>query len=103
MNPSEHAPFIQLLAQVLIVDGALSDAERSYLDAVMNRLAMPADARKAALAGVSLDSPVEERVASLSDEAKRLLRHELEAAAASDGETKSVELSLVQRVRAALG
>lgn len=103
MQPSERKLYIQILGQVLISDGALSDAERSYLDALMDSLGMPPDERKAAFAGISLDSPVEERVAGLGEAARIQLRGELERAMAADGQEQRSETALVERVRAALG
>ena len=103
MQPSDHTPFIQILGQMLIVDGMLSDKERAYLDEVMDRIGMAADARRPALSGISLDSAIEERIALLSADAKQLLKSELESAALADGETHRREASFLDRVRAALG
>ena len=102
MQPSERKLYIQILGQVLIADGALSDAERGYLDGVMNSLGMSAEERKAAFAGISLDSPIEERVAALGAEARALLGPELERAVSADGEKRGSESALLERVRAAL-
>ncbi|UJR83519.1 hypothetical protein [Sandaracinus amylolyticus] len=96
MQPNERKLYVQILGQVLIADGALSDAERTYLDGVMDALQMSADERKAAFAGISVDSPIEERVAGLGAVARDRLRGDL-ARAAADGET-----AILERVRAAL-
>jgi uncharacterized tellurite resistance protein B-like protein len=103
MQPAERKLYVQIIGQMLIADGALSDAERTYLDGVIESLGMSADERKAALSGISLDSPVEERVAGLGPEAKAALRDELGRAMAADGEEQRSETALLERVRAALG
>jgi len=102
MQPAERKLYIQILGQMLIADGVLADSERSYLDGVMDGLAMPPDERKAALSGISLDSPVEERIAGLSTEVKAQLRGEVERAMGIDGEMRRSESILLDRVRAAL-
>lgn len=103
MQPDERKLYIQILGQMLIADGVLADAERTYLDGVMDGLGMSPDERRAALSGISLDSPIEERVAGLSAEAKSALRGELERAMGADGEMRRSESALLERVRAALG
>ncbi|AKF03957.1 hypothetical protein [Sandaracinus amylolyticus] len=97
MQPNERKLYVQILGQVLIADGALSDAERTYLDGVMDALQMSADERRAAFAGISVDSPIEERVAGLGASARDRLRGEL--ARAVDG---GDETAILERVRAAL-
>lgn len=102
MQPAERKLFIQILGQMLIADGVLADSERSYLDRVMDGLGMPPDERKAALSGISLDSPVEERISGLSAPSKAQLREEIERAMGIDGEMRRSESVLLERVRAAL-
>lgn len=103
MPPAERKLYIQILGQMLIADGVLADSERSYLEKVMDGLGMPPDERKAALSGISLDSPIEERVAGLSPASKSQLRREVERAMGIDGEMRRSESVLLQRVKAALG
>src|SRR5688500_11772049 len=103
MQASERKLYVQILGQMLIADGVLADAERAYLDGVMDNLTMSPEERKAALSGISLDSPVEERVAGLSPAARTRLRAELERAIRADGETRRPESVLFDRVLAALG
>lgn len=103
MQQAERKLYIQVLGQMLIADGVLADSERTYLDSVMDGFAMDPDERRAALSGISMDSPIEERIAGLSAEGKALLKDEVERAAANDGETKRSEAVLLDRVRAALG
>lgn len=102
MQPAERKLYIQILGQMLIADGVLADSERSYLDRVMDGLEMAPEERKAALSGISLDSPVEERISGLSDAARAQLRGEVERAMGVDGEMRRSESILLERVRAAL-
>ena len=103
MSPEDRTTFVQIIGQVLISDGVLGDAERAHLDAVMDELGLDGDARKAALSGINMDSPVEERVAALGAEAKSQLLAAVERAAASDGDAAKSETHLVEKVRALLG
>jgi hypothetical protein len=101
VQPSERKLYIQVLGQMLIADGVLADPERVYLDKVMDGLGMPPDERKAALSGISLDSPIEERIAGLGESGKAKLREEVARVLATDLERS--ETALLERVRAALG
>jgi uncharacterized tellurite resistance protein B-like protein len=103
MQAAERKLYVQILGQMLIADGVLADPERAYLDGVMDGLAMSPEERKSALSGISLDSPVEERVGGLSPAAKTQLRTELERALKADGEVRRPESVLFDRVLAALG
>lgn len=86
MEAKDRVLYVQILAQMLIADGVLADEERNHLDAVMDSLEMPDDERKEALGNVSIDSPVEERVRALSDDAKKSLLSEVEKALRLDGD-----------------
>lgn len=88
-----------IVAQVLIADGVLGDREREHLDQVMASLGMDEAEQSAALKGVNMDSPVEERVKALSDEAKAGLLEAVQKAAATD-ETEDGNNLLVDRIRA---
>ncbi len=103
MTPQERTLIVQIVGQLCIIDGSLADAERSYLDELIARLGMGDAERKAALSGISIDSPFQERVAQLSDVAKAALRAELDVAAAADGALARAEADMVGRVRALLG
>ena len=73
MNADERCAYVQIVGQVLIADGILADAEREYLDRLMDKLEMSPEDRATALHGIDLDSPVEERIATLSAESKQQL------------------------------
>ena len=99
MESKDRILYVQILAQMLIADGVLADDERTHLDAVMSSLDMPADERKTALGGVSIDSPVEDRVAALSEQAKTGLLDEVKRALDVDGtELSNSEAYFLERV-----
>lgn len=100
MEPKDRVLYVQILAQMLIADGVLADEERNHLDAVMDSLGMPDAERKQALANVSIDSPVEERVAALGKDAKRNLLAEVEKALKIDGsDLTNSEAYFLERVQ----
>lgn len=103
MEPTDRILYVQILAQMLIADGVLADEERAHLDRVMDGLGMPESERKTALAGVSIDSPVEERVRALGAEAKTSLLAEVEKALHVDGELTRSEAYFLERVKTLLG
>lgn len=103
MDAKDRVLYVQILAQMLIADGVLADEERSYLDRIMDSLGMPAAERQEALKGVSIDSPVEERVAALSASAKKKLLGEVEKALTIDGEMSRSEAYFLERVKGLLG
>ena len=102
MTPEDCTRFVQIIGQVLISDGVLGDAEREHLDRLMDELKLDDAARKAALSGINMDSPVEERVGALSPAAKGQLLEAVERAAGADGETSKSETMIVEKVRSLL-
>lgn len=92
--------FVQIVGQVLIADGVLGDPEREHLERVMDELELSAEERKAALRGIDMDSPVEERVQALSAEARGQLLSAVERAIAADGERSKGEELLFERIKA---
>lgn len=103
MDAKDQKLYVQILAQMLIADGVLADEERSHLDRVMDSLGMEAAARREALEGVSIDSPVEERVSALSDDVKKDLLQEVEKALRLDGELTNSEKYFLDRVKSLVG
>lgn len=99
MEAQDRILYVQILAQMLIADGILADEERTHLDRVMDSLQMPTEERHEALKGVSIDSPVEERVAALGDEAKKGLLDEVHKALSIDGEMTNSEKYFLERVQ----
>ncbi len=98
MEPQDRKLYVQILAQMLIADGVLADEERAHLDRVMDSLDMPEQERAEALREVSIDSPVEERVAGLSEGAKQSLLQEVRKALMVDGEMTNSEKYFLERV-----
>lgn len=100
MDPNERKLYVQILAQMLIADGVLADEERAHLDRIMDSLQMPPEERSEALRGVSIDSPVEERVAKLGPETRQNLLSEVEKAlTVHTGEMSNSEKWFLERVR----
>jgi uncharacterized tellurite resistance protein B-like protein len=102
MDAAQKVTIAQVIGQMLIADGALNDAEREHFEGLMDRLGMSADEKKEAIKGIDVDSPAEERVASLSQEYRKDLLVELEAAMAASGEIERGEQILMERLRALL-
>lgn len=103
MSPEDRTRFVQIVGQVLIADGVLGDAEREHLDKVMDELKLSEDQRKQALKGIDMDSPVEERVAALSAEARGKLLDAVEKAVAAEPTDSKSEALLLERIRALVG
>ena len=103
MRPEDRIPYVQILAQMLIADGVLADEERAHLDKIMDGLELTAEERKRALSGVSIDSPVEERIAELSEGARSGLLQEVEKALNVDGKLTASEAHFLERVQNKLG
>jgi hypothetical protein len=99
MTPQERVTYVQILAQMLIADGVLADEERTHLEKVMDSLQMPPEERDQVLKGVSLDSPIEERVAALSADTKRRLLADAEKALHVDGKLTKSEQYYLERLR----
>ena len=77
-----------------------ADDERAHLDRVMDELKLSEEERKAALGGINLDSPVEERVQALSPEARSRLIEAVERAVSVDGgNTHRAESELLDTIR----
>lgn len=103
MQPQDRILYVQILAQMLIADGVLADEERAHLDQVMDGLEMPPEERQQALQGVSIDSPVEERVSALSEGVRQSILAEVEKALRLDGELTKSEAYFLERVRNLVG
>jgi len=103
MDAKDRVLYVQILAQMLIADGILADDERAHLDRIASSLGMPEEEKQDALRSVSLDSPVEQRVAGLSDGAKSNLLEEVEKALLVDGDMSNSEKYFLERVRKLVG
>lgn len=103
MDAKDRVLYVQILAQMLIADGVLADEERAHLDTMMNSLDLSPEERQEVFKNVSLDSPVEERVAALSDDAKKGLLGEVEKALMIDGDMSNSEKYFLERVQKLVG
>jgi len=102
MERSDRITVVQLVGQMLISDGELGDGEHEYLERVIAMLALSDEERKEALGGINVDSPVEERVASLAADARERLVSELETAMHADGTVTPGEQRMLDKVKAVL-
>jgi uncharacterized membrane protein YebE (DUF533 family) len=98
----ESRTFCEVVAQLIIADGAVTDTERTFLERLMNRFGFDEDAKQAVINSVDIDDPVGPRLERLGPETRRLLLAELEAAAAIDGHIGRSELEIIEEVRRTL-
>lgn len=103
MDANDRLLYVQILAQMLIADGVLADEERAHLDRIVASLGMSDAERNQAMKGVSLDSPVEERVTGLSEAARSNLLVEVQKALMADGSMSNSEKYFFERVQRLLG
>lgn len=91
-----------LLSKVLIADGIMTENERNFLEAAMDKLALTDDERKRV---VELEgwNEAESALVALSLEKKQELVSELIDAATTDGRLSPLEAGMVQRISDALG
>lgn len=94
--------YCQIVAQLLIADAAVTDAERDFLERLMVRFGFDAAQKQAVFNGVDIGQPIDDKLAQLDDASRMQLLGELEAAAAVDGEIDDSELEIIDEVRRAL-
>lgn len=95
--------YCQIVAQLLIVDAAVTDAERDFLERLMNRFGFDKAQKQAVFDGVDIGEPIDTKLTLLDDASRTQLLGELEAAAAVDGEIDEGELEIIDEVRRAIG
>lgn len=95
--------YCQIVAQLLIADAAVTDAERDFLERLMNRFDFGPAEKQAVFNGVDMGQPIDDKLARLDAGSRASLLGELEAAAAIDGEIEECELAIIDAVRSALG
>ncbi len=95
MDVQSKIAFCQIIAQILIVDGVLTDVERSFLQSVMNELQMTDEERTDVFTKVNIDDSIEDRLALLDREALQALLIEMRAASSLDGHIDPVERALI--------
>lgn len=91
-----------VVSKVLVADGIVTDDERAFLGAMMERLALTADEQRRVVELEGLDE-AEPIVRALSADERREIVELLVDAASADGKLSPHELSAVKRVTAALG
>ncbi|MCA9634994.1 MAG: hypothetical protein KC420_03060 [Myxococcales bacterium] len=102
MDINEKKLYCEIVAQLLIIDGAITDDERAFLDQVFGRLGLDADERRDVIHHVNVDDDIEAKVQRLAPDVRAALSAELEAAAGADHEILGSERDIIARVRATL-
>ena len=91
-----------VVSKVLVADGIMTDDERGFLAAMMDRLELTADERRRVVELEDLDE-ADRIVGALSATERSELVELLVDAASADGRLSPHELAAVKRVSAALG
>ncbi|MCA9712288.1 MAG: hypothetical protein KDK70_41005 [Myxococcales bacterium] len=94
--------FCEIVAQLVIADGAVTDDEHAFLERLMERFGFDADDRGAVFGAVDIGQAIDERLGRLDLDHRAALLAELEAAAAIDGEVGRGEREIIDEVRRAL-
>jgi len=72
--------YCQIVAQLLIADAAVTDAERDFLERLMNRFGFEPAQKQAVFNGVDIGQPIDDKLARLDPGSRAQLLAELEAA-----------------------
>lgn len=99
MELGDKKLYCEVIAQLLIIDGAVTDDERAFLDAVFDRLGLGVDDRREVFGRVNVDDRIEDKVRRLRPEIRAELTRELSAAAGLDDDVSPAERDLIARVR----
>jgi uncharacterized tellurite resistance protein B-like protein len=91
-----------VVSKVLVADGIMTDDERGFLAALMDRLGLTADERRRVVELEDLEE-ADRVVGALSADERREVVELLVDAASADGKLSPHELTAVQRVSTALG
>ena len=102
MTTEDKRLYCEIIAQLLIIDGAVTDDEHAFLDAVFRRLGLGVADRQAVYNGVNVDDSIEDKVRRLSPWVRAELTRELERAAGLDRDVSPGERDLIERVREAM-
>lgn len=103
MDVEDRLAMCRVVGVLLVTDGQLTDEEYEFFTELMQRLDVPDDRRGEVTGAVSIDTDITEDLARLkrAGVAEQLIE-ELHAAAVVDGEETSLEVSIVEKVRATL-
>lgn len=102
MTRDDQKTCCELVAQLLLIDGAVTDEERAYLIGLMDHFGFSDADKQSVYEHVNIDDDIEAKVARLSDEARNELVKELETAAAADGNLGPGERDVMRRVQEAI-
>ena len=89
---------LEIVAQVLVVDFAITLEEDDFFDRLVTRLALTPDQRAAVVKRVNIGEPVELVAAHLGAEARVDLMRILAEAAAVDGHIAAREIDVIERI-----
>ena len=102
MDTDDKLAICRVVAQAILADGALTDAEHHMLDRLMDSYGLTEEQRRDVTRRNVDDDPVE-LVAGVAEEAKQELITELARAVTADGEVAPAENRTIKAVAAALG
>ena len=91
-----------VVSKVLVADGIMTDEERGFLAAMMDKLELTPDEQRRVIELEGLDE-ADRVVGALSVDERRAIVELLVDAASADGRLSPHELAVVKRVTAALG
>jgi uncharacterized tellurite resistance protein B-like protein len=91
-----------LLTKVLAADGIMTENERAFLDAAMNKMGILPEERRGVLDLEGWDD-AESALTGLSNDEKRDLVSQLVDAASADGRLSPLEMAMVKKISKALG
>lgn len=91
-----------LLTKVLVADGIMTENERAFLDAAMQRWGLTPEEKRRVFDLEGWDD-AEAALAGMPEDDKRQLVGDLVDAASVDGRLSPLELGIVKRITAALG
>jgi uncharacterized tellurite resistance protein B-like protein len=103
MEMSERVQICKVVAQAILADGQLTDAEHELLTRLMDRYGLDGEQRKDVLARNIGDDPAALAEGIAGFETKNELLVELALAVAADGELRTSERQLLSSVAAAIG
>ena len=101
MTSLDKSLVCQIVAQLLLIDGAVTDEEHAFLQRLMDKLEMDDAARSKVFNSVNIDDVIEDKAALISESARATLLESIEEAALADGDKGGSEQSLIDRVRSA--
>ncbi len=102
MTAEDRKLCVQIVAQILLSDMALTESESVFLDEVSTRFGFDHKQCEQLVSSVNIHDPILERVAQLSPAAHPVLLELVEAAAQADGVIEPMEAKLLGKIRASL-